>query len=183
MSAQYPSLTDPPVPAGIMNMLSLTGEKSNGCDRTRSRLRLPTATPLMVRERSKNSSASLFAQTSRWPGLRPKNGGSSRLEHSTLMSGRRTEVPAASVQEPLTEPVNVAPRKTTSPTPRSQRLAASALETETNFCHHCAVSDLDGGATAGVGAAMVAPGKRRQPTIAHKVTRRSSLPRPLVRDG
>jgi hypothetical protein len=45
------------------------------------------------------------------------------------------------------------------------------------------VSDLDGAATGGVAAAIVAPGRRRAPTIAPRVTRRNSLPRPLVRDG
>ena len=173
MSAQYPSDTEPPVPGGIRNMLPATGENPNGCDCTRSGLRSPTGSPLIVRKRSVKSSAKPFAQARRSAGVAPKNGESSRLEHSILISGTRTEVPARSAQERLADPPVVAPRNTTLSIPRSQRLAASGTATEA--FHHSAVSEGRGGATAGVNAAAADEvGRRTQPTAVVRASQRDS---------
>src|SRR5262249_51775055 len=78
----------------------------------------------------------------------------SRFEHSTLISGTRMVVPAASVQERLAgEPSGAGfPfRKTTLPIPRSQRADGSWIETY--VCHHCAVRGPLGSLTAGSAAA------------------------------
>src|SRR4051794_3413998 len=129
MRAQYPSDTEAPVPAGVPNRLPATGENPNGCDSTRSRLRPPIGTRLIVRKRPVKSSAKPFAQARRAAGVAPKNGAGSRLEHSMLISGTRTEVPARSVQERLAGPPVVAPRNTTLSILRSQRLAPSGIAT------------------------------------------------------
>src|SRR3954451_17283362 len=179
MSAQYPSDTEPPAPGGIRNMLPATGENPNGCDCTRSRLRSPTGTPLIVRKRSVKSPAKPSAQARRYAGVAPKNGDGSRLEHSILISGTRTEVPARSAQERLADPPVVAPRNTTLPIPRSQRPAASG--TATSAFHQSAVRDGRGAATAGVDAAADAHGRRTEPTAAMRASRRNCTPARLSR--
>ena len=108
-----------------------------------------------------NWSANPLAQARRVAVVVARNGGGSRLEHSTLISGTRTVVPAASVQERLAGDPSGAGfpfRKMTWSVPRSQR--SDGFWMETYVCHHCAVRGALGGLTAGVVAAVDTVGSR-----------------------